>query len=35
MSVGGGIKGALGVLTPTKFVSAHRNLVFHNRDVSC
>ena len=28
-------QGALGALAPTKFVSAHRNLVFHNRNVSC
>ena len=24
-----------GALAPTKFISAHRNLVFHNRNVSC
>ena len=35
ISIGGGIRGALGALAPTKFVSAHRNLVFHNRNVSC
>ena len=33
-SIGGGTRGALGALTPTKFVSAHRNLVFNNRKVS-
>ena len=34
-SMGGGTRGALGTLTPTKFVSAHRNLIFLNRNVSC
>jgi len=37
-SIGGGTRGALGALgasAPTKFLSAHRNLVFHNRNVSC
>ena len=33
--IGGGTRGALGALAPTKFVNAHRNLVFHNRNVSC
>ena len=32
---GGGTRGALGALAPTKFVSAHRNLVFYNRNMSC
>ena len=27
--------GALGALVLTKYASAHRNLVFHNRNVSC
>ena len=34
ISIGGGTRGALGAVAPTKFVSAHRNLVFHNRNVS-
>ena len=29
----GGTRGALQALSPTKFVSAHRNLVFHNRNI--
>ena len=28
-------QGALGALAPTKFTNAHRNLAFHNRNVSC
>ena len=28
-------QGALGALAFTKFASAHRNLVFHNRNVFC
>ena len=28
-------QGALGALAPTKFVSAHRNLVLYNRNMSC
>ena len=33
--IGGGTRGALGASAPTKFISAHRNLDFHNRNVSC
>jgi len=34
-TIGGGTKGALGTSAPTKFISAHRNLVFHNINVPC
>ena len=34
-STGGGTRGTLGALVPTTFTNAHRNLVFHNRNVSC
>jgi len=34
-SIGGGTRGALGESVPTKFVSAHMNLLFHNKNVSC
>ena len=33
--IGGGTRGALGALAPTKFVSARKKLVFHNRNLSC
>ena len=33
--IGGGTRGALGALAPTKCISAHNNLVFHNRNMSC
>jgi len=33
--IGGGTRGALGASAPAKFIIAHRNLVFHNRNMSC
>ena len=33
--IGGRIRGALGACAPTKFINAHRSLVFHNRKVPC
>jgi len=34
-NIGGRTRGALGASAPTKFIIAHRNLVFHNRNISC